>query len=1366
MKANRTANRRLSPGKLLLLSAVALGISASASFGAVTCTTTLGTVSLPYFTTPNLDYAYTDGTLAAVNSTGNDLVFTVAASTDLTTNETLIIYPATGFQFDPTAGDYTVATTTGATLSVSATTSALTITATSGASSNGTITISVFPMACSDGTVSAISSTAMPSFAGTANITASSPGNMRAIAGPTASFSTPSGCDSTDLADGDGGAEYTAEFTITDGAAPFTSATYSLWWSTDSELVDIAYDDGGHQAINDSDADITSLTDASTSQVVNTQYLPAWEREGVEWYLYIISNVSGTHVLAKGGPIRVFHYPTNGYDPISDASTTAIDPTSTEYVDSGGYYSSSGTADGSGSDNTDLTWQAIDYDDNAHVSIWYSTDATLTESDLVLSGSEPNEVVTALTGATLVTNSDTLRENEQYNTFNWDIYTSASNYVPEGNYYMYIVSNDGINQDVDVSAGVLHVTHSPTMNLADAVSGYTDDLYPNINRYYTVNWGTTYDGDLDPDDSCTISIYIDSDDSNDGNADFYQGTVSTLMATSTATDHDITNGELIVSGLSEDNDGQLRNLYDIDMWALNETLRADINDEIASAGAADLHIYAVISDGTINRLVAIGDGSDNFVSSGENITEIDVSNAQDAFITDPPDLGAAVSWGESYQVRWDFAWDFGEDHQNILLYLGNANYTGTMTWSGLSAGVAHLWVMNSSDGTVAHNSGSSYVISGLSYDGSFDFRPELMTGSSVGSTGGSALSAVGSGDYYVYLICSSNASGSAPASTDLVFKAPGTLRINNVSTSTPPTLGLEMRPSNLTMMKGDTTTFYIYPYNTTAEMCGIYMRVDTTYLGITTPSSPFTTNTSTFTGTVLENDNHGGAVSEGYYLLDYAYWQGSSISNFDGSHYLCTLSLYAKANLTGNPVDAFVWFDQNSEGDHACVFYDGNGNPLPCTVQTPAATINSYPLGEIAGNVNLQGCNNMAVTATLNLRRSGAQHGLEYWDSYYAGLNDEDSSTEGVQVTLSSTGHFHLEGIEDGEYDLTVHVDGWLNGTVDVQVQHGDHNTNYDPHYTNPNNSSGTDRLHLLAGDCAGYTDSTGTTRPDNQIDATDKNALVNAYQSTPDSSSWNVWCDYNRDNTVYIDDMALLNANIGSSGVWIVYRSGGDNSATEYSFANVPREVHQGDVIDVDVIISNAADVRAYDAQITYDSDLLNLLNIQQTDFIPNADYIQKIWGNRIVLAGAMEGRDYAGAAGSSVLATLRFEARTDGKPEFNFVKGMVINSADESAVPAFHNANAVPENYQLFNNYPNPFNPSTHIDFLTPVDGKVKLAVYNVLGQEIARLVDDNLQAGSYHFTWDGTNHSGQRVASGVYFYRLEANNFVATRKMIMLK
>jgi len=99
-------------------------------------------------------------------------------------------------------------------------------------------------------------------------------------------------------------------------------------------------------------------------------------------------------------------------------------------------------------------------------------------------------------------------------------------------------------------------------------------------------------------------------------------------------------------------------------------------------------------------------------------------------------------------------------------------------------------------------------------------------------------------------------------------------------------------------------------------------------------------------------------------------------------------------------------------------------------------------------------------------------------------------------------------------------------------------------------------------------------------------------------------------------------------------------------------------------------------------------------------------------------------------------------------------------------NNPNGSPSDFVLSQNYPNPFNPTTTIKYQTPELSFVRLIVYDVLGNEIATLVNEEKPSGSYELEFNSYSGDVRNLTSGAYFYRLQAGNYIETKKMLLLK
>jgi hypothetical protein len=128
-------------------------------------------------------------------------------------------------------------------------------------------------------------------------------------------------------------------------------------------------------------------------------------------------------------------------------------------------------------------------------------------------------------------------------------------------------------------------------------------------------------------------------------------------------------------------------------------------------------------------------------------------------------------------------------------------------------------------------------------------------------------------------------------------------------------------------------------------------------------------------------------------------------------------------------------------------------------------------------------------------------------------------------------------------------------------------------------------------------------------------------------------------------------------------------------------------------------------------------------------------------------------------------------GEIGYDNITGLAYAINGATGIEDDNSTETIPREYALSQNYPNPFNPSTSIEFSLPFTSDVRLTVYNLLGQIVTELVNEEIIAGNYSVVWNGTDNNGLKVSSGVYLYKMQAtgtngNEFRQIRKMVLLK
>ena len=239
---------------------------------------------------------------------------------------------------------------------------------------------------------------------------------------------------------------------------------------------------------------------------------------------------------------------------------------------------------------------------------------------------------------------------------------------------------------------------------------------------------------------------------------------------------------------------------------------------------------------------------------------------------------------------------------------------------------------------------------------------------------------------------------------------------------------------------------------------------------------------------------------------------------------------------------------------------------------------------------------------------------------------------------------------------------------------------------------------------------------------------------------------------------------------------TGGQNALARLKLERVRDPSGESGVLKLHGLLSQAKNLKGYGFSLRYDAEKYAFVEALELDgnLLTSGSGQQTLflWSNRTpgVLNVSAVKVDGQGASGSGRLFEMVF--RTSVAPssaDFEVTESVLVGL--DGAVDVLTHAeigelHALPERFVLERNQPNPFNPATVIGYHLPAAGLVRLAIYNLLGQEVRVLVNEPMNAGSYTARWDGTDERGRQVASGVYLYRLQAGSFTSSRRMLLLK
>lgn len=259
-------------------------------------------------------------------------------------------------------------------------------------------------------------------------------------------------------------------------------------------------------------------------------------------------------------------------------------------------------------------------------------------------------------------------------------------------------------------------------------------------------------------------------------------------------------------------------------------------------------------------------------------------------------------------------------------------------------------------------------------------------------------------------------------------------------------------------------------------------------------------------------------------------------------------------------------------------------------------------------------------------------------------------------------------------------------------------------------------------------------------------------------------------DNTISALDASVILRYV--TGIVTTLPYGGTGAAA--GLAGMTDQVSTpGALLEIPVRINNGGNLFSFEGTFVFDPDILTFNSIQWQPILAPFMKESRAIGNRIYIAGA--GLDKLDNLQNTEVAKLYFTVKPNPGQNHTQVtleklrlneNPAVVNSASAgvSITTGIENTGEKPVEYMLMQNYPNPFNPATQIVYGLPADGRVVLELFDIMGKKLATLVDEQKSAGYHAYQFDSKSISG--ITSGVYFYRISANGFVSTKKLMLVK
>jgi len=283
----------------------------------------------------------------------------------------------------------------------------------------------------------------------------------------------------------------------------------------------------------------------------------------------------------------------------------------------------------------------------------------------------------------------------------------------------------------------------------------------------------------------------------------------------------------------------------------------------------------------------------------------------------------------------------------------------------------------------------------------------------------------------------------------------------------------------------------------------------------------------------------------------------------------------------------------------------------------------------------------------------------------------------------------------------------------------------------------------------------------DGVVDFDDFDMFVGAYGKAAGGTGWVSLYDLAPNGKVDFSDFDAFVGDYGF-GAKGVAKVAVERPESNIAFALDAKVDASSSMYYVTLNMSDITSIHGFEVTMNYDTNALEL--VEESIVGPVGLIIPSYENGTISIANMFNGEEFGGTM-------------TIGFKSIGTSRGVVVeltnalvadNALGISKVTDLTNASlrALPTVYALSKNFPNPFNPTTTIEYQIPASGNVDMVIYNMTGQKVRTLVNETKNAGFYKVMWDGKNDMGESVASGLYFYKLVSGNFNKIEKMTLVK